>query len=148
MLYNICFDKMCNNPNLVLFIWPCRGHSLLRRLTRQGHPKSNSKTMWIINACWIFLPSDFDLNDGPDTLRTENSQVLWLTFLARIKRPWRFPAIFLWSVFSQRTGKAALFPTHSQRFDINAVVQCSTQSSSCTVIVRVSESPCCNITLN
>ena len=53
---------------------------------------------------------------------TPGSQVLWLTFLAWIKRPWRFPAIFLWSVFSQGTGKPALFPTHSQRLNINDVL--------------------------
>lgn len=41
-----------------------------------------------------------------------------------IKRPLRFPAIFLWSVFSQRAGKAALFPTRSQRLKINATLRC------------------------
>lgn len=79
------------------------------------------------------------------------SQIHWLTFMAWIKRPWRFPAIFLWSVFSQRTGKAALFPTHSQRRYINAVLQCghhNAQSGSCRVIVRASAALCCNITPN
>lgn len=91
------------------------------------------------------------LKGVPDITRTERSQVLWLTFIDQIKRPWRFPAIFLWSVFSQRTGKAVLFPTHSQRLHINAVLQWerhNAQSGSCRVIVRAWEALCRNISPN
>ena len=94
---------------------------------------------WCIRPCWGFSRrskkalvnseyltppsptarlSTFAFKDGLDIARPLRSQVLWLTFLAWIKRPWRLPAIFLWSVFSQRTGKGRLCFPHTCRASI------------------------------
>lgn len=90
----------------------------LRGFSRRSKKKRSCK-FWIPGPSLTYCTtSTFAFKDGLDIARSLRFQVLWLTFLARIKRPWRFPAIFLWSVFSQRTGKGSLCFPHTRRASI------------------------------